>query len=351
MKIPYSLKKQCADLANSGQSYHKIYAEIFSTVHPEMGYETFRHKLRMWKSKIFATAETLEAGTYKGFTPHDATVQVNGNGEITQAWIKQKINDIDFEQLCEVIRESVLPTKITCATDASDKMLEIPLFDMHFPIGTYEYYKPTQVEILGVIRSKTWNEINIIIGQDLIHNNDMNGHTKNGTNIEKVDIPTAWKYCRKFWLPIIDESIKSSGKLKITYSKGNHDECMAWCFVQELKARYPQAEFDDSLKERKAIYWNGCFIGIGHCEYSNKADRLFEEFVCDFPMEFATAKVREIHSGHLHRESIDNGIMVRRLASGVPTDKWSDDNGFNTAHKRFQIFEWEPNRLKAIYYV
>ena len=78
---------------------------------------------------------------------------------------------------------------------------------------------------------------------------------------------------------------------------------------------------------------------------------LFQNFVLDFPQEFAAAKVREIHSGHLHRESVDEGMMVRRLPSGVPTDEWSSNNGYVGAHKRFQIFEWAENRLKSTHYI
>lgn len=137
----------------------------------------------------------------------------------------------------------------------------------------------------------------------------------------------------------------------IRYSKGNHDECIAWCFLKTLEAKFPDAIVDDVLKPRKAINWEGCFIGYGHCEYTKKAGDLFRDFVVDFPNEFANAKVREIHTGHLHRESSDDGLMVRRLASAVPVDEWSNNNGFASAHKRFQLFEWQPNRLKAIYYI
>ena len=118
-----------------------------------------------------------------------------------------------------------------------------------------------------------------------------------------------------------------------------------------LKERYPYLEVDDSLRPRKAILWDGCFIGFGHCEYTNRTQDLFRDFVMDYPAEFAAASVREIHAGHLHRESADNGVMVRRLASAVPVDEWSNNNGYASAHKRFQIFEWSTGRLKAIYYI
>lgn len=352
MKIPYSLKKQCVEMANGGKSQREVYNKLFSIEHSEMGFETFRHKLRIWQKCKMADEKTLYSGTYKGFIPHAATVQINGEGEVTQAWIKQSATDSEWDKLLETIRENVKPEKIEPITGASASgMLEIPLFDMHFPIGTYEYYKPTQAEIIQIIQSRSWEEINIIVGQDLFHTNDMKGHTVKGTYVGEIDVPLAWSDARRFWLPIISEAIKHSGKAKIIYSKGNHDACLAWAFVQELIARFPQIEFDDSMEPKKAIHWKRCFIGVGHCEDSNNPKDMFASFVCEFPMEFAESDVQEIHSGHLHCESVDKGMMVRRLASGVPTDKWNKDHSFNTAQKRFQIFEWEPSRLKAIYYV
>ena len=70
-------------------------------------------------------------------------------------------------------------------------------------------------------------------------------------------------------------------------------------------------------------------------------------------MEFASATVREVHAGHLHHEGEGDlyGVMVRRLSSGVPTDEWSDNEGYIGAHKRFQVFEYAPGKLRAIYYV
>ena len=48
---------------------------------------------------------------------------------------------------------------------------------------------------------------------------------------------------------------------------------------------------------------------------------------------------------------IDEGIVVRRLPTAVPTDEWSSNNGYIGAHKRFQVFEWAEDRLWATYYI
>lgn len=351
LQIPYELKRRCVELSETDTARH-IYDTVFLPEHDGMGFETFRHKLRQWKKHAMADDDTLNAGTYAGFTTHDATVQVDGKGVIRQAWIKQSSGDVDWQEVISAIKESTQPIEVApISTEPEKAMLEIPLFDMHFGIAKLSDYIQTYGKIIHEIQSKVWAEINIIIGQDLIHNNDMRGHTAKGTQIEQINVPKAWADAKTFWAGIIECAIEHADRVNIVYSVGNHDECQAWAFTQMLKVMFPQATVDDSLRPRKCISWQGCFIGVGHCEYTNKAADLFQDFVLDFPKEFADATVREIHTGHLHRESIDNGTMVRRLASGVPTDAWNSKNGFIGANKRFQLFEWEPGVLAGIKYV
>lgn len=349
MGVDYALKAKCVS-ALSSMTIREVFDNIFV---PEYGnhysYESFKRRMRDWKRKKMADDGTLAAGTFPNFTAHNATVQVDSFGNITQAWIKQA-QEIDWLSIRDMMADGIPKSDIEPSTLAGDTMLEIPLFDMHFGVASFDTYKCELGEILGIISGKHFDEINILFGQDVLHNNDLRGHTAKGTPIEKVDFTEAWASAWKFFRAIIDTSLLHTHKVNVRYSKGNHDECAAWCLFKALEAAYPQCFFDDAIKPRKCISWRGCFIGFGHCEYTSKNSLLFQNFVLDFPKEFADAKVREIHSGHLHRESVDEGFMVRRLPSAVPTDSWSSDNGYTGSHKRFQIFEWAENRLKAIYY-
>lgn len=346
--IDYGMREKCLAALETMQP-RQIYDTIFT---PQYGtslqYESFKRAMRRWK-RSRADTDTLYAGTYPQFTAHGATVQVDGNGKITQAWIKQS-KDVDWAEIRETLTADLPKSDITPTTVSGSTMLEIPLFDLHFGIASFDAYKDALADIIGTIAAKSYDEINIIIGQDALHNNDMRGHTAKGTLIEQVDFTKAWADAWRFFRSLIDVSLMHSPRVRLHYSKGNHDECSAWCLFKALEAVYPQCQTDDSLAPRKCIFWRGCFIGFGHCNYTSKNSVIFQNFVLDFPDQFAKAKVREIHSGHLHRESVDDGIFVRRLPSAVPTDQWSSDNGFIGAHKRFMIFEWAESRLRAIYY-
>lgn len=350
MYIPYELKKKCVE-ARETMKAEEVYKKVFLPQHKGMTCESFCRALRRWRGEAMADKKTLVSGTYSGFAPHSATVQVDGNGNITQAWIKQHVDDNKFEQILEAIKEEISPVDISVPPCSEKYMLEIPLFDMHFGIAGLEDYVGALSDIVGIIESKKWEEINVVVGQDLIHTNDLRGHTAKGTLIEEIDFARAWNDAWRFWTVVIDKALANSQSVCVRYSKGNHDECVSWCLVQALKTRYPQCLVDDSFEARRCLVWRGCFIGYGHIEYTNNLQKIVQNFVMDFPVEFANAKVREIHTGHLHTESGDAGAMVRRLASSVPTDKWSRDNGYVGSHKRFEVFEFEPNRLRAIHYV
>lgn len=349
--IDIEIKKKCVDAYNSGQTAKEIYNNIYRGENRKATFESFCRSLRQWRKKVFPDPKTLYSGTYEGFTAHNATVQVNANGEIVQAWIKQELDDSQWDLLLRAIHDNTEPVKIKPESGYGIGMLEIPLFDLHLPLSDHT---DTIKQLLDIIERKKWQEINIVIGQDMFHNDDMRGRTASGRQIEKVDIPVAWEMAKNIWYNIIETSIRQSETVNVIYSIGNHDESLAWAFIQMLKDRYPQVNVDDRFKQRKCIFWKNCFIGLTHGNYAkNKNQDLRGQFTIEFPEEFSKSSVREIHAGHLHRESEGDlyGVMIRRLSRNGITDRWSEDEGYVGAHKRFMVFEWMPGLLKAIYYI
>ena len=352
--IPYDIKRKCVDLAKQGKSYGDIYNEHIKP-YGTMSFRSFRRRMAEWKSKVVEDAKTLEAANlaYR-FAPHASTVQVNGKGEVIQAWIKQH-TESRIEELLEAIKDNTPIVQVQPKLiKEADRMLEIPLFDMHFGIADLDHYRNTLAEILTIVSSKHWDKIVIPIGQDLFHNDSIvKGVTTKGTLIEKVDLKKAIYDAKVFYFNLIDTALGCANEVSVMYSPGNHDKTVGWLFVQILKERYG-AIVDDSTAERKAVWWNGCFIGITHGDkHTDTPNGLRGKFTMDFPTLFATAKVREIHAGHLHNEIASKdeyGMQVRRLSSGNKDDEWTAGEGYKS-QKRFMLFEWMPNRLKSIHYV
>jgi hypothetical protein len=353
MRIDYKLKRQCAELAQSGMTYREIYNKYFYPEHKTMSFETFRHKIRKWKEKHYVDDETLEAANLDwGFKPYAATVQISGDGKITQSWIKQSADDNTYAELVKEIRENTQPVKIEREIRKSDKMLEIPLYDLHLGIADIKYYEKTVQETLEIIYLKHWDKIIIPIGQDLFHNDDFRGRTSSGRQIEKVDMVKAWRDAKAIYYAIIEASYEQANEVEIIYIRGNHDESMAWAFTQLLDERYGNT--DDGLEYKKVRTYGKCFIGFTHGDGKKSSPKdLRGQFTIKFPIEFAHSTVREIHAGHLHHEidTDEYGVMCRRLSSGSLQDDWSDSEGYEGAIKRFMIFEWSKEKLASIHYV
>lgn len=347
-------KRRCVQLSKNGTKYKDIYNEIVKP-NSEMTFRTFARRMAEWKSRYDTGEEMLDAANiaYK-FTPKASTVQVNAKGEVERAWIKQTTED-RWEEILTAVKDSTPVCKINPRPNDSAKgMLEIPLFDMHFGIADLEHYKETLEDILGIVTMRHWDMIVIPVGQDLFHNDSIaNGITTKGTQIERVDLQKAVHDAQAFYFNLIDTAIEHANEVKVIYSPGNHDRTVGWLFSVILKTRYGSI-VDDSCKMRKAVWWEGCFIGITHGEKkSDTASGLRGKFTEEFPVLFATSKVREIHCGHLHREDASKdeyAMLIRRLCSGNKEDEWSEGEGYKSI-KRFMLFEWMPGRLKSIHYV
>lgn len=352
--IPYEVKRKCVELANLGISYAEIYDEHIKQ-YKTMSLRSFKRRCAEWKAKVVVDGNTLDAANlaYK-FAPHASTVQVNGKGEVIQAWIKQHTED-RLEELLEAIKTYIPVAEIQPKViEEADGMLEIPLFDMHFGIADFKHYEDTLAEIMGIICSKHWDRIVIPVGQDLFHNDSIaKGITSKGTLIEKVDLTQAVNDAETFYFNLIDTALQNANNVSVIYSPGNHDKTVGWFFARILKTRYGNI-VDDTDRERKAVYWNGCFLGITHGSKGNDtAAGLRGKFTKEFSGLYAMASVREIHVGHLHREGESRdeyGIQIRRLCTKNKDDMWTDEEGY-MSQKRFMLFEWKPNKLKAIYYV
>jgi hypothetical protein len=282
-----------------------------------------------------------------------ATVQYNAQTkEIEKVWARINESTSSVNQLIEVIKDvKPIQVEIDPIEVKEKRLLEIPLFDSHFGVSDYEYYKPTQAKIMDKLSSRKWEEVLFILGQDMLHNDDFRGRTSNGTQIETVDMVKAWNDARMFYQPLLEQAIKQSNSVKVMYAKANHDESLSWAFVQMVKVMYPQIQFDDEIIERKVHTFGLNFIGVTHGDKARK--NLHNIFPIEFPVEWSKAKNREIHIGHFHVEDAKDifGMVVRTLATKNKTDKWHKDNGYVGAHKRFMLFEYSEDNLESIHYV
>ena len=300
------------------------------------GYDTKEWELVNAKNNIWNVYSKLDG------------VQTLYSSKVSVKPLKQ---GFDYDAFLKKANDKIKPVFKKSDNNNGIDLLELPLYDLHFGVNTYNHYKHALEEISDKIKSKKWDRIFFIIGQDLLHNNGFNGQTSSGTPIEAVDMDQAWEDAFKFYCELLDLAQRNANQVDSSYSIANHDDSMAWAFVKCLKIKFPDITFDTSKRVRKSYVWNDVFIGYTHGHKG--ANRLHENFLSDFGKQMAVAEIVEIHSGHLHTEKAKDkfGVLVRTLSTKGQTDDWHADNGFVGAHKRFQLFEYSPTALKSIYYI
>ena len=276
------------------------------------------------------------------------------NGQL-KIGFKKRVEVITLDSIKNIVKDSdIKPVIINSNKDISkEELLEIPLFDMHFGINDYEGYKEHQEQILELITEKKREEHLYIIGQDLMHNDNLRSQTSSGTIIEKVDMKEALENAKLFYYPLIEASLQNADKVKIIYSRGNHDETVSWLFCEMLHAKYPQVEFNlDPYQEHKYHVYHNVFLGYTHGHRTNDK-KIAQIFNAKFRLLMAQAKRRIIKRGHLHTNVMidDFGTLIIGLGTSAETDMWHDENGYVGNNKSFEVFIYSKDTLRQHIYI
>jgi|SRR5690625_298235 len=234
------------------------------------------------------------------------------------------------------------------------QMLEIPLMDMHFGINAIEDYEETLTEIVILLESRVWEEVVITFGSDLMHVDNLKNTTANGTRIQDVDHVKMIEDVKTFYETLVTKASKQSNRTKVIYVKGNHDETTSALLIHWLHGRFSEVdnvEVDYSIQEVKVHTFEEIFVALSHGDKGGKRRKNILSTM--YPVEWANAKVRESHTGHLHHEkALDEfGILERTLPTGAKTDQYHADNSYEGAHRRFMLFEYKAHKLDSIHYV
>lgn len=275
---------------------------------------------------------------------------INTYSKIT---VKPKVFELTKDLLNTVlVNSNIKPITVDKVINKPIGLLEIPLFDMHFGNNSYEYYKDYQAKIFNYIRMQEWEQTLFIIGQDLFHNDNFRGSTSNGTPIAHEDMAQAWEDALSFYAPLIEESIRQSDNVNIIYSRGNHDETLAWSFVKMLEVKYPQVKVCSKQQEHQHFIYKNIFLGYTHGDRINDK-KIVRNFEALFRLEMAQAKRRILKKGHIHtlKQFDDNGTQVLTLGTANESDDWHIENGFIGNHKSFELFVYNEDSLKAHLYI
>ena len=270
--------------------------------------------------------------------------------------VEPKKDILTDEEILSAVTSETKPLKIKTTKYKTDnkRMLGIELMDMHFGINTLDDYQDTIRRLTERLESRKWDRVAITFGSDLMHVDNLKNTTANQTRIDDVDIVQMIEDVKTFYEYLVTKASEQANEVKVIYIKGNHDETTSALLIHWLDARFrdtDNVEVDTTIQEVKVYTWEKIFVALTHGDKGGK--RTKNTLSTNYPLEWARSKVREFHKGHLHHEkALDEfGITERILPTGAKTDQYHKDNSFDSAHKRFMIFEYSSEWLESIHYV
>jgi len=269
-----------------------------------------------------------------------------------KAFLKKKVEVVDALKEIESLKEQAktlgkTPKTVIRSNCESGNMLEIALNDAHFgklawsrETGGPDYdTRITQKTFLDAVehlldRAKgyVFDSVLFIVGNDLLHSDDLQGRTTKGT---VVNCDTRYQKTFEIVRETISQCIerfRQIAPVTVKMVQGNHDELSVWHLGDSLSclfAKYEDVEIDNEPIYRKYHQWGKCGLLFTHGDKGKRSD---------FPLLFATEKPeifgntlwREVHTGHLHQTKTEefHGVRVRIIPSLSPADSWHSSNGF-----------------------
>jgi hypothetical protein len=355
-------------------AYRDIYDNVFCPEHKTMSFNTFSRKLRDWRKKKWADDRTLEAASLDwNFTPYAATVQVSGNGTVTQAWVKQTANKgIDLAELdrhfAELNRENFTPP--TIRPIIGSLMAEVNIADLH--LGKlcwhgdtpedydYKIARDTYYRIIGEIaeqlKGKPIEYITFVWANDFFNADTIEQTTTGGT---RQDCDVRWQKMYNVGVEMLVrgvEMLEDIAPIKTFYTPSNHDEIGGYLALKYLEAWFrqdPNVSVDTDAYPRKYQLYGNTLIGYCHGSTENsrgnkdKASRLASLMPIEARKLWGQAQFYEMHAAHLHSEQMIqeiNGVIVRRISSPTALDTWHTVSGYLGAVRKAQTFIYDKER-------
>jgi hypothetical protein len=274
-----------------------------------------------------------------------------------KVWLKPKISQPLEIALRKIIEE--IPTfkfnRVPRFTAESGIAGEMALLDAHFgklawarETGRRDYnlkaavadYTAACDQNLQYMEPHKPEKIFFIVGQDLMHIENMEGTTPKGGNVLDYDtrLPKIFKTALETVIKCVYRC-RDVAPVEVIWVPGNHDmhASMFLCCALEQHFRNDEhVTVDVSEEYRKARLWGNLLIGWTHELPVGRATNWANELAHAFPKLWGQSEYREWHHGHKHKKSqikispvsSMGGVTMRQLTALSPIDFWHYEHMF-----------------------
>lgn len=256
------------------------------------------------------------------------------------------------DQLKEIIESYTQPFNLDVMDDEKlNQTLLIPLPDVHVEPNLSIEFEKYQDSILRYLENQYQNTIIAIMG-DFFNADNFNSKTANETRVADTNIPDSWEEGMLILEPIIQKAIHTSPNVTIVYSRGNHDESILWAFMKYLEVKYPQVKFKTTMDQLKCVVVDNIsiFLTHGHVRRGKAIGMLCSAL---YPQEYGNSKYRILLTGHKHTIKSEDliGLVHYELPTVGEGDKYEEDNLYLGNQKGIHLYEFNTDKLNAIYYL
>jgi hypothetical protein len=267
------------------------------------------------------------------------------------------IKDIEsfFKKLEEqngIINKKIIPVKSLPFSDGF--VLEINLADLHVGNSPREQgltiQEKVDLVITDIINRTKHIKINKIILVQLgdIYHYDTHGRTTTGgTQIESgTGFPAMFDEGIELLISAIDR-LSEVAPVDFVNIHGNHDRITSYTCGKALEFYYRNSKnvsIDSGSDDRKFRVIGKGLVYWVHGDMPKKNLTTLPQR--EIRQEYGNSKYCEIHSGHVHHESVieADGVKVRFLPSLTTTDTWHYENGYTGALKSVVSFLWDSKK-------
>jgi hypothetical protein len=241
-------------------------------------------------------------------------------------------------------------------------VLEVAIFDLHFGKQAYPpetLDRPYDVKITEALFFRAlekiieraggfkYEKVLFVVGNDLLHSNDLDSTTANGTVVDSDGrFHKAYTTARKAMVAAI-ERLRVIAPVHVLVCVGNHDRFSAWTLGDSLESWFhndPDVTIDNGPSLRKYYEWGQVGILFTHGDEGKRQDFPLL-FATEKPEMFGRTKFREVHTGHNHTTKTEefHGVRVRIISSLSTADSWHSQKGFKGALRTAEAFVWSKS--------
>lgn len=252
---------------------------------------------------------------------------------------------------------------------ASGLMLELSIPDLHIGKLAWaqecgesydskiaaELFQSAIDDLLSKVTAYQFDEINLIVGNDLLNVDNSENLTTRGTP-QACDTrhQKTFMIARQLIQDAVETKLRGKApKINIIIVPGNHDQQTAWFLGETLSAWFHQCEdvaVDNRPTLRKYIRFGQVLIGYTHGDKEKHAD-LPLVMATEVPQMWADTRFREMHVGHLHQRSATRfrdigehrGVVVRILPSLCAPEDWHVSKGYVGNIRSAEAYIWHKD--------